>query len=104
MSMIGPLDGFQDSKLTKYEIEEVMNSTLKYPYTVEKQEDGSYFVQFVDLPDVFTEGWTPEEATFMAQDVLTLMVDAYTEDGKELPTPSPVGDLPFAIVEESIDP
>jgi len=31
---------------------------IRYPATVETQEDGTVFVQFVDLPDTFTEGQT----------------------------------------------
>ena len=39
---------------------------IRYPATVEAQKDGTFFVQFVDLPDTFTEGQTKEEALFNA--------------------------------------
>ena len=44
---------------------------LLYPYTMEAQENGGYFVQFVDLEEAFTEGATLEEAAFNASEVLT---------------------------------
>ena len=39
---------------------------IRYPATVEKQKDGSFLVQFVDLPDTFTEGPSKEEAQLQA--------------------------------------
>ena len=33
-----------------------------YPYTIEADEDGILFVQFIDLDDTFTQGETLEEA------------------------------------------
>ena len=46
---------------------------IRYPATVEKQKDGSFLVQFVDLPDTFTEGQSKEEALFNATEVLSAM-------------------------------
>lgn len=43
---------------------------IRYTAMVEKQEDGTFLVQFVDLPDTFTEGHTLEEALFNASEVL----------------------------------
>jgi antitoxin HicB len=47
---------------------------IRYPATVERQPDGSYFVQFVDLEDTFTEGQTEEEALFNAAEALSAML------------------------------
>ena len=61
---------------------------LRYPATVESQKDGSFFVQFVDLPDTFTEGQTKEEALFNAAEVLSAMLAWRLDESKEVPAPS----------------
>ena len=71
----------------------------KYPYSVELEEDGIYFVQFKDFPTGFTEGETIEEAGRNAQDVLDLLIASFTDDGTPLPVPSELGDLLFAVSE-----
>ena len=47
---------------------------IRYPATF-KPEAGGYVVQFVDLPDTFTEGDTLEEAQFNAVEVLSAMLE-----------------------------
>ena len=47
---------------------------IRHPATVEAQNDGTVLVQFVDLPDTFTEGQTQEEALFNAAEVLSAML------------------------------
>ena len=59
-----------------------------YPATVQRQDDGSYFVQFVDLPDTFTEGQTEEEALFNAADVLSAMLAWRLDAAQHTPAPS----------------
>ena len=61
---------------------------IRYPATLETHEDGSIFVQFVDLPDTFTEGRTQEEALFNAAEVLSAMLAWRLENGKTVPAPS----------------
>jgi antitoxin HicB len=61
---------------------------IRYPATVESQKDGSFFVQFVDLPDTFTEGQTKEEALFNAAEVLSAMLAWRLDECKEVPAPS----------------
>lgn len=58
-----------------------------YPATIAPQ-DGGFFVQFVDLPDTFTEGQTMEEALFNASEVLSAMLGWRLDEGKEIPLPS----------------
>ena len=70
-----------------------------YPYTVEKDEDGKYTVQFADFPQGFTKGDTPEEAAKNAQEVLGLLVEVYADEGTELPIPSPIGNYPYSVVD-----
>lgn len=61
---------------------------ILYPARFEVQDSGVYFVQFIDLPDTFTEGETLEEAQFNAAEVLSLMLTCHIEDGDEIPLPS----------------
>ena len=60
---------------------------IRYPATF-APEDGGYVVQFVDLPDTFTEGDTMEEALFNAAEVLSVMLDLKIEGGDTVPIPS----------------
>jgi antitoxin HicB len=61
---------------------------IRYPATVEAQKDGTFFVQFVDLPDTFTEGQTKEEALFNAAEVLSAMLAWRLDEAKDVPAPS----------------
>jgi antitoxin HicB len=62
---------------------------IRYPATVEAQADGGFLVQFVDLPDTYTEGKTEEEALFNASEVLSSMLAWRLDSAKEVPAPSP---------------
>ncbi len=62
---------------------------IRYPATLEIQDDGSCFVQFVDLPDTFTEGKTKEEALFNAAEVLSAMLAWRLDEAKNVPAPTP---------------
>jgi len=61
---------------------------IRYPAIVEAQPDGSVLVQFVDLPDTFTEGQTEEEALFSAAEVLSAMLAWRLDESKEVPAPT----------------
>ena len=61
---------------------------IRYPATVALQQDGTFFVQFVDLTDTFTEGQTKEEALFNAAEVLSAMLAWRLDESKEIPAPS----------------
>jgi antitoxin HicB len=61
---------------------------IRYPAKLEHQEGGSFLVQFVDLPDTFTEGQTAEEALFNAAEVLSGMLIWRLENEKEVPAPT----------------
>lgn len=61
---------------------------IRYPATIEPRDDGTYLVQFVDLPDTFTEGRTREEALFNAAEVLSAMLAWRLDEEKEVPAPS----------------
>lgn len=61
---------------------------IRYPATIDEQPDGSFFVQFVDLPDTFTEGHTREEALFNAAEVLSAMLAWRLDTGGGVPAPT----------------
>jgi antitoxin HicB len=61
---------------------------IRYPATVEAQKDGTYLVQFVDLPDTFTEGQSKEEALFNASEVLSAMLAWRLDASKDVPAAS----------------
>jgi antitoxin HicB len=62
---------------------------IRYPATVDRQEDGSFLVRFVDLADTFTEGQSKEEALFNAAEVLSAMLAWRLDEAKDVPAPSP---------------
>jgi antitoxin HicB len=61
---------------------------IRYPATVEPQKDGTFLVQFLDLPDTFTEGQTREEALFNAAEVLSANLAWRLDEAKDVPAPS----------------
>ena len=61
---------------------------IRYPATLARQKDGTFLVQFVDLPDTFTEGQTKEEALFSAAEVLSVMLAWRLDAAKDVPAPS----------------
>lgn len=61
---------------------------IRYPATIQAQAGGGFLVQFVDLPDTFTEGKTREEALFNAVEVLSGMLAWRLDEGKGVPAPS----------------
>jgi len=62
---------------------------VSYPYTLE-QDDESYFVQFVDIDEAFTQGDTEESAAFNAAEVLTAVLVYRLEQGQDIPEPSTI--------------
>ena len=61
----------------------------RYPAHFEPDLDmGGFVVSFRDLPEAITQGDDEAEATFMAEDVLAMVVDDYLAHGRRLPPPS----------------
>lgn len=58
-----------------------------YPCKIRKK-DGVYYVEFVDFPECFTDGESPEEVLTNARDVLEGIIFSYIKNGKPLPSPS----------------
>ncbi len=60
---------------------------VSYPYTLE-QDGESFFVQFVDIEEAFTEGDSQESDAFNAAEVLTSILAYRLEHGQDIPQPS----------------
>lgn len=73
-----------------------------YPYTLELQPNGAFFVQFIDLEEAFTEGETEEQCAFNATEVLTGILAQRLENGDTIPLPSPAQGHPVATPEASV--
>ena len=58
---------------------------LVYPAEFVKQDDGSYLVFFVDIPQCMTEGKDLPNALYMAEDCLKTWAQAMVDDGFLLP-------------------
>ncbi|MDD2722383.1 MAG: type II toxin-antitoxin system HicB family antitoxin [Gallionella sp.] len=61
---------------------------IRYPAHIEPQTDGTFLVQFVDLPDTFTEGGSLDEAVFNSVEVLSAMLGWHMEEGGQIAAPS----------------
>ena len=58
---------------------------IRYPATLDRQTDGHYLVQFVDLAEAFTEGKTKKEALFNAAEVLSAILALRLDAGQDVP-------------------
>jgi len=67
---------------------------LKYPFTLEQDEDGSYFVDYPDLPGCMTCGATIEEALEMGWDARKCWIESALLDSAFIPEPKTVEDYP----------
>ena len=61
---------------------------IRYPATIAEQTDGTFFVQFVDLPEAFTEGQTLADALFNAAEVLSGVLAFRFDEGQAVPAPT----------------
>ncbi|MDR2112045.1 MAG: type II toxin-antitoxin system HicB family antitoxin [Candidatus Accumulibacter sp.] len=63
---------------------------IRYPVIITPEPEGGFCVQFVDLPEAFTEGETQEEALANAVEVLTLTLEGRLDEGMDIPVASAV--------------
>ena len=70
-----------------------------YPCTIVRDEEEKrltgregYTVSFPDVYGCNTGGWSWREAVEMAIDALEVAISFYVDEGKDIPTPSPVAD------------
>ena len=64
---------------------------LRYPVTLERDDNGTILVGFPDVPEAHTFGTTEEDALTHATDALLTALEAYITDKRPLPTPSSQG-------------
>lgn len=62
-----------------------MNGTMKNYTAKYTKIDSGYMGQFVEWPEVITEGKDIEECRELLRDALKEMVTAYKQQGKEIP-------------------
>lgn len=63
-----------------------------YPARFELQAEGGYLVQFIDLPEVMTEGGSLEEAELNAQEALSGILEYRLDENQEIPDPTVITD------------
>lgn len=59
-----------------------------YPAKITPQDNGALLIEFVDLPDTFTEGETLEDALFNGAEVLSAMLGWHLDQGQAMIAPS----------------
>ena len=59
-----------------------------YEYTLERQENGWWFVHFPRIPEALTEGETEEEARTNAIDCAITALEGYMKASRPVPRPS----------------
>jgi predicted RNase H-like HicB family nuclease len=60
---------------------------LKYPFVLEQDDDGSYFIEYTDLPGCMSCGATIEEALLMGEDARKCWIESAIRDGDFIPEP-----------------
>lgn len=61
---------------------------IAYPYLADREEDGRFFVHFIDIEEAITQADTLEEAAFNASEVLSGMLACRLDDNESIPEPS----------------
>lgn len=61
---------------------------ILYPAKITTDEEGRFFVQFLDIEEAISEGETLEEAVFNAQETLTLSLEGRIDEKMDIPLPS----------------
>jgi len=67
---------------------------LKYPFILEQDDDGSYFIQYPDLPGCMSCGATIEDAINMGEDAKKCWIDSALKDGDFIPEPKTIDEYP----------
>jgi len=67
---------------------------LKYPFIIEQDDDGSYFIQFPDLPGCMTCGDSMEQIIEMGTDAKKCWIESALKDGDFIPEPKTAEDYP----------
>ena len=68
--------------------------SLKYPFILEQDEDGSYFIEYPDLPGCMTCGSTIEDALNMGNDAKKCWIESALNDNDFIPEPKATENYP----------
>ena len=61
---------------------------MDYPVKVERDDNHTYLVSFIDFPEAHTFGDTVAEALSRGRDALATAIDGYIKDRRDIPRPS----------------
>lgn len=61
-----------------------------YPAVFTREEDGSFSINFPDIPSCYTQGDNMQDGMEMAEDVLAFTMYSYETKDKEVPEPSDI--------------
>lgn len=64
-----------------------MKDNYTYPAIIDRTEDGYTLIRFPDFGEGMTEAVEGQDFVQVAQDYLTIVIDDYEEDNRELPLP-----------------
>ena len=67
---------------------------LRYPFILEQDDDGSYLIQFPDLPGCMTCGDNIEQAIEMGGDAKKCWIESAIKDNDFIPEPKTTADYP----------
>jgi len=67
---------------------------LKYPFILEQDDDGSYFIEFTDLPGCMSCGNNIAEVIKMGEDAKKCWIESALKDGDFIPEPKSAADYP----------
>ncbi|MCD5407068.1 MAG: type II toxin-antitoxin system HicB family antitoxin [Desulfotomaculum sp.] len=64
--------------------------SLKYPFIIHEEEDGTHVIEYPDLPGCFSCGDTIAEVIKMGEDAKKGWFDIALQDGEEIPKPKEI--------------
>ncbi len=70
---------------------------FEYPVVLERDDDGSCLVDFVDFPTTHTDGDDESEALLNAVEALEATFESYFQKRVPIPLPSPVGENQIGV-------
>lgn len=71
---------------------------FEYPITLKQQDDGSYLVSFIDIPEALTDGETKEEALSESLDCIIAALGGYINARRDIPIPSSSDSKNYTII------
>lgn len=60
----------------------------EYPVVISKDKNGSYIVEFPNVPEAITLAKNEKDALERAKDALIIILESYLEDNRNFPMPS----------------